>query len=102
MNSMTYSKNISDIVKTKLIYMISKHKQVIITSNNKSIFYSCIFLLVLAWMCGINIILASCSQPYQLICSSGSFDNNLKVLLDFKTVHWEKQNAFINTYIKKL
>ena len=40
------------------------------------------------------------SQTYQPIYSSDSYGDNLKVLLNFKTIHWKNNNSFINTYMK--
>ena len=39
-----------------------------------------IVMTVVASVCTIKLILASCSQPYQLIYSSDSFSDTLKVL----------------------
>ena len=43
----------------------------------------------------INLILASCSQPYQPIRSSDSFGDNLKVLLNLKMIHWENNKTHL-------
>ena len=57
---------------------------------------------MLASMSTINLILASCSQPYQPTCSSDSCGDNLKVLLNFKTVHWEKTKCIYKFICKKV
>ena len=51
-------------------------------------------------MCTINLILASCSQPYQPICSNDSCSDHFKVLLNLKIVHWEN-TKHIYKYIYK-
>ena len=58
-----------------------------------------IFGLVLASICTVNSTLTSCSQPYQPICKSDSYGDDLKGLLNFSEgTLGKKKNVFLNTY----